>query len=38
MTHSNDHTQAALALLTESSDLFKGSSMASSVISSSLTG
>lgn len=37
MTLSNDHPQAALALLTESSDLFKGGGMGSHVISSSLT-
>lgn len=36
MTLSNDHPQAALALLTESSDLFEGSTVGSSVISSSL--
>lgn len=36
MTLSNDHPQAALALLTESSDLFEGVGMGSHVISSSL--
>ncbi len=36
MTLANDHPQAALALLTESSDLFKGEGMGSHVISSSL--
>ena len=36
MTLANDHPQAALALLTESSDLFEGSPVGSHVISSSL--
>jgi hypothetical protein len=36
MTLANDHPQAALALLTESSDLFKSDGMGSHVISSSL--
>jgi hypothetical protein len=36
MTLSNDHPQAALTLLTESSDLFEGGGMGSHVISSSL--
>lgn len=36
MTLSNDHPQAALALLTESSDLFKGNGMGTHVVSTSL--
>ena len=36
MTLSNDHPQAALALLTESSELFKGEGMGTHVVSSSL--